>query len=271
MRLLVGRSLTLLNTIVPTRRVILLGASNLVRSFPTIVEIVRRTWSEPIEILVAMGHGRSYGRDSEVLGRKISGIFPCALWRDLQNRAPLPTMALITDIGNDFLYGVTPERLFEWVAGCLDRLGDAGAATTIARLPIESLERLGERRFQFFRRLLFPRSKITLFDALQFARAMNEELNKAGDTRKISVISASAKWYGFDPIHIRRRDARVAWPEMLSGWRTGSESIAPVVAPLLTTAYLATLSPLEYSRFGFARRCAQPAARFFDGTTISLY
>jgi hypothetical protein len=218
-----------------------------------------------------MGHGRSYGRDSEVLGRKISGIFPCALWRDLQNRAPLPTTALITDIGNDFLYGVTPERLLEWVEGCLDRLHDAGATTTIVRLPIESLEGLGERRFRLFRRMLFPCSNLTLVDAMQFARAMNEELNKAGDARKISVISASAKWYGFDPIHIRRRHERVAWPELLSGWRTASESIAPVTAPWLTTAYLATLAPLEYSRFGFARRRAQPAACFFDGTTISLY
>ncbi len=180
-------------------------------------------------------------------------------------------MALITDIGNDFLYGVTPERLFEWVAGCLDRLGDAGAVTTIVRIPMESLETLGARRFQLFRRMLFPGSELTLVDALQFARAMNEELNKAGDGQKISVISASAKWYGFDPIHIRRRDERVAWPEMLSGWRSANKSIAPVVSPLLTTAYLATLAPLEYSRFGFARRCAQPAAHFFDGTTISLY
>jgi hypothetical protein len=248
-----------------------LGASNLVRAFPTIVETVRRTWREPIEILVAMGHGRSYGRDSVVFGRKISGIFPCALWRDLQTRAPLPTTALITDIGNDFLYGVRPERLCEWVEGCLDRLRDAGATTTVVRLPIESLERLGERRFHLFRRMLFSRSNLTLVEALQFARAMNEELSKAGDARKISVISASAKWYGFDPIHIRRRHERVAWPELLSGWRTGSEPIAPVVAPLLMTAYLATLAPLEYSRIGFARGCAQPAARFFDGTTISLY
>src|SRR5882724_9649210 len=111
---------THLNPVTPTRRVILLGASNLTRSFPRVIETVRRTWREPIEIMVAMGHGRSYGQDSVVLGRKISGIFPCALWRDLQNRAPLPTTALITDIGNDFLYGVTPDRLFEWVEGCFD-------------------------------------------------------------------------------------------------------------------------------------------------------
>lgn len=243
----------------------------MVRGFPTIVETVRRMWREPIEIMVAMGHGRSYGQDSVVLGRKISGIFPCALWRDLQNRASLPTTALITDIGNDFLYGVTPDRLLEWVEECLDRLSEAGAVTSVTQLPIGSLERLGERRFQLFRRMLFPRSRLTLAEALQLARAMNEQLTSVGSLRKVSVISVSPKWYGFDPIHIKRRVERVAWPEILSGWCAATGSFAPIRSGMLMTAYLAALAPAEHSRFGFSRRATQPAARFFDGTTISLY
>ncbi|HEX4414496.1 MAG TPA: hypothetical protein VH107_12770 [Lacipirellulaceae bacterium] len=260
-----------MNTIAPTRRVVLLGASNLVRGFPTIVETVRRTWREPIEIMVAMGHGRSYGQDSAVLGRKIPGIFPCALWRDLQIRAPLPTTALITDIGNDFLYGVTPDRLLAWVEECLDRLGEAGALASVTQLPIGSLESLGERRFQLFRRMLFPRSNLTLAEALQHARATNERLTLVGSVRKVPVISVSPKWYGLDPIHIKRRVQRIAWPELLSGWRATSEPFTPVHAGMLMTAYLAVVAPAEYSRFGFSRRAAQPTAQFFDGTTISLY
>src|SRR5262245_13820468 len=103
---------------IPTRRVILLGASNLVRSISSVVETARRIWREPIEIMAAIGHGRSYGRDSVVLGRKISGIFPCALWKDLQNRPPLPTAALVTDVGNDLGYGVDVAEIISWVEGC---------------------------------------------------------------------------------------------------------------------------------------------------------
>src|SRR3954463_14296552 len=137
------------------RRVILLGASNVTRSFPTVVATARQTWSEPIEIMAAMGHGRSYGQDSWCFGRKIPGIFSCALWQDLQNRKPLPTAALVTDIGNDMLYGISSDQLLDWVERCLDRLVEAGAATILTQMPIESIERLGERRFQFFRRLFF--------------------------------------------------------------------------------------------------------------------
>jgi FixJ family two-component response regulator len=66
-----------------------------VRSLSTVIETARLTWREPVEIMAAIGHGRSYGQNSVVFGRKISGIFPCALWQDLQNRPSLPTAALI--------------------------------------------------------------------------------------------------------------------------------------------------------------------------------
>lgn len=255
----------------PSRRVILLGASNVVRAFPTILATVRQFWSEPIEFMVAMGHGRSYWQHSAVLGRKIPGIFPCALWRDLQTREKLPTTALVTDIGNDFLYGATPERLLEGVERCLDQLAEAEAATIVTQLPAESIEGLGERRFQLFRRLLFPRSTITLADAKRNVREMNARLADLTNVRKLSVIPVSAKWYGFDPIHIRRRSERDAWPALLAGWRTSDEPFAAPRSSLLMIAYLASLAPLEWSRFGISRREAQPCGRFHDGTTISLY
>lgn len=255
----------------PTRRVILLGASNLTRSFPTVVATVRQTWSEPVEIMAAMGHGRSYGQDSSVLGRKFSGIFPCALWQDLQNRSKLPMAALVTDIGNDMLYGVSTDQLLEWVEGCLDRLTDVGASTIVTQLPAGSIDRLSERRFQFFRRILFARSKLTLADARVLVREINDRLTEVGQRRKIPVISASASWYGFDPIHVKRSVMRHAWPALLAAWHAMEEPLAITPSSLWMAAYLSGLEPCEYSRFGFRRRASQPNGRLNDGTTISIY
>jgi hypothetical protein len=255
----------------PARRVILLGASNLTRSFATVVAAARHTWGAPIEIMAAMGHGRSYGQDSSVLGRKISGIFPCALWQDLQNRPPLPTAALVTDIGNDLLYGVPPDRLLDWVEKCLDRLAEAGAATIVTQMPVGSVESLGEARFRFFRRILFPRSRLTLNDAKTLVRDLNDRLIGLGESRKISVIPVSAAWYGFDPIHLRRRILCDAWSTMLTQWRATTEPFTLSRPSLRSIAYLATLAPWERSLFGVRRRAAQPSGRLPDGTTISLY
>ncbi len=255
----------------PRRRVILLGASNLVRSLPTIVATAQRTWGEPVEIMAAMGHGRSFGEDSVVFGRKISGIFPCALWQDLQKRPALPTAALMTDIGNDLLYGVPPDRLLKWVADCLDRLAEVGATTVVTQMPIESVEGLREARFRFYRRLFFPRSPMSLGDAKALVRTFNERLVRLGESRKIPVIPVSLAWYGFDPIHLKRRVLRRAWPELLAAWHGAEKPVVVARPSLWTTAYLATLAPWERSLFGIRRRASQPSGRLNDGTTISLY
>jgi hypothetical protein len=255
----------------PTRRVILLGASNLTLSFPVIVETARRIWGEPVEIMAAMGHGRSYGQDSTVLGRKISGIFPCALWQDLRARPPLPTTALVTDVGNDLLYGVSVDQIVHWVSGCLDRLALAGATTVITELPLESVSRLNDARFHLFRRLLFPRSRHTLSDVLASARDLNSRLISLAESRNISVIPVSGAWYGFDPIHIKRRARRRAWATMLARWRAMEDAFAGERATLWTRAYLACLAPHERSFCGIRRRSAQPSGRLSDGSTISLY
>jgi hypothetical protein len=138
-------------------------------------------------------------------------------------------------------------------------------------LPAESIERLGERRFELYRRLLFAGSKLTLADARRLVREINERLIQISNLRKISVIPASNEWYGFDPIHIRRRSERAAWSKLLAAWREAHEPFSVLRSSPWMIAYLATLSPLEWSRFGIARRTPQPSGRFFDGTTISLY
>jgi hypothetical protein len=236
-----------------------------------VVATVRQTWSEPVEIMAAMGHGRSYGDDSWAFGRKFSGIFPCALWQDLQNRPPLPTAALVTDIGNDMLYGTSPDQMLDWVERCLDRLAEARATTIVTQMPVASIERLGERRFQFFRWLFFPRSKLTLADARVLVREINERLLAIGQKRKIPVIPASESWYGFDPIHLKWNLKRHAWPALLAAWRAIDAPFAFTPSSLWMAAYLAGLEPFDYSQFGFRRRAAQPNGRLNDGTTISIY
>ena len=93
---------------VPTgaaRRVVLLGASNLTKGIGTVVETACRTWGQPLEVHAALGHGRSYGRTTSLLGRQLPGILECGLWPALERTPGVPTAALVTDIGNDLLYG----------------------------------------------------------------------------------------------------------------------------------------------------------------------
>jgi hypothetical protein len=256
---------------IPRRRVILLGASNLVRSLSTVVETVRLVWQEPVEIMAAIGHGRSYGQNSQVLGRKISGIFPCALWQDLQNRPPLPTAALVTDIGNDLMYEVPVERLVEWVEGCLDRLATVDATTIVTQLPMGSVRRVTETQYRLFRALFFPRCSLNLSQVKSAATHLNDRLVELAGQRKIPAIPVSGAWYGFDPIHLKRSVEQTAWPAILSGWRSDVASVAAPRRSYRRAVYLHRLAPFERTIFGRVRRCRQPCGRLNDGTTVSLY
>ena len=112
-------------------RVVLLGASNLTRSFPQVVATARALAGEPIEVVAALGHGRSFGLRSRVLARSLPGIVGCGLWAALDGApARARTLALVTDVGNDIVYGVGVETIREWVETCVSRLEEHGRGSS---------------------------------------------------------------------------------------------------------------------------------------------
>src|SRR5262245_13017732 len=128
-------------------RAIFLGASNLTLGFATAVEAARSLLGGPLEVLAALGHGRSYGVESRVLLRALPAIEACGLWPELERRAAAPAYALITDVGNDIGYGFPAPAVAGWVERCLERLAAAGARVTITCLPEASLRAVGPVRF----------------------------------------------------------------------------------------------------------------------------
>jgi hypothetical protein len=91
-------------------RVVALGASNLTRGFHEVVSASRAAWGPDVQILAALGHGRSYGARSRLLTRRLPGILDSGLWPALEAMPAVPTRALVTDVGNDILYGYPPAQ-----------------------------------------------------------------------------------------------------------------------------------------------------------------
>jgi hypothetical protein len=160
----------------PVRRVVLLGASNLTRGISTVVETARLQAGGPIEVLAALGHGRSYGLESSVLGRALPGICGCGLWEALKKESAAPTVALVTDIGNDLLYGAAVSQIVDWVRRCLDRLQQADAQVVITLLPVANLDALTPVAFRLMRTMLFPASRLAPEDARRQAAQLNKRL-----------------------------------------------------------------------------------------------
>ena len=93
-----------------------------------------------------------------MLGRELPGITTCGLWDALAARPPARTAALVTDVGNDLLYGAPVAAILDWVAECLDRLAAQCADRADA---VAAVERRETHRLAVCRDAAFHFSKVS--------------------------------------------------------------------------------------------------------------
>jgi len=255
----------------PRPRVVVLGASNIARGISTVVETARQVLGGPIDLLAAFGHGRSYGVESRMFGRSLVGITRCGLWEALADEPPRPTWALLTDVGNDILYGARPELIASWVEQCLDRLKAVDARVVMTALPLENIEGVPERRVRLMRSVLFPRCRLAPSEILHRARELDQRLRELAAARGCELRFFRAAWYGVDPIHVKMCHWGSAWGEILADWAPAGKKTSPAEGSLRRWFYLRRLRPQHRRWLGIRQHCDQPSGRLRDGTSISLY
>ena len=204
----------------PLHRVVLLGASNLTRGISTVVRLAQMTFDGPLELLAALGHGRSYGLTSRVLIRELPAISNCGLWDVLQRGPSRPTSALSTAIGNDLFYGATVSEILAWVTSSIDRLAARDARIVMTLLPLDVADTISPWRFRLMRGMMFRNCTRELEELKAMGVELNERLGELAHRSGIHVVAQRAQWYGFDPIHIRMSQWPRAWREILRAWQT---------------------------------------------------
>ncbi|MCP5244465.1 MAG: hypothetical protein H6937_00250 [Burkholderiales bacterium] len=186
----------------PTNKIILLGASNLTLSLRMIILLMQQHCGSPSEVLVAAGHGRSYGQTSQVLVRELPGIVQCGLWRQLQPGKTDPVYAFLTDIGNDILYGFTPDQILQWVSWCIQQLQDKNARIVMTNLPLISIESLPESRFRLLCRLLFPSCQLSRNEIIARVKIVYQGLSEFAARHQLILYEPEPEWMGMDGIHV---------------------------------------------------------------------
>ena len=201
------------------KQLILIGASNVTIAFPRLVSGLAHAVGDPLQIWGIHGHGRSYGGWSRVLGRSLPGITDSRFWDAWQPAEDgVRPRAVLTDIGNDILYGHDSDRILEWVETCLERLQSLDADTVMTRLPLASLKSLSPIRFALARRILFPSCNLSLARISQQAHELDAGVIALADKYSIPLTKPEGNWYGIDPIHIRGRFMEPAWQKILGKW-----------------------------------------------------
>jgi len=253
------------------QRLVLLGASNLSMTFPMVIETARAMFARPLEIYVAMGFGRSYGQESKFFGKKFSGILHADLWTSLNDAQPLPTSAIIADVGNDLAYGVSVSTIVEWVDQTLNRLDAHRASTALNNVPLASLSAVGALRYSVLREVLFPSCRVPRREMLSRASQLSDALDEVANQRQMPVFSGDSAWYGLDPIHPRRASAGEIWLRMLSAVAP-SDAVAAWRRPSLRgERALRALQRRAWHSIGRSATGLKAVERLSDGTTVALF
>lgn len=248
-------------------RVVALGASNLTRGFQTVVSTARAAWGPGVEVLAALGHGRSYGARSRFVVRTLPGILECGLWRDMESRPPAPTRGLITDVGNDILYGFSAQQVLAWVEETLGRLRRFTADIVVTDLPLDSIRRLSKPAFLAFRSVLVPSCRLSLGEVLESAERVNDGLAELSVANGARFFHLKPEWYGLDPIHVRPSLWRPAWREILGAQSQTDEE----AGSRLESLRLYLMPPERRWLFGKEQITPQSGASLRSGGQVWLY
>ncbi|MBL8815713.1 MAG: hypothetical protein JNL58_06760 [Planctomyces sp.] len=251
---------------------ILLGASNLILGWNAVTTALQEAIRGPVDLYVACGMGRSYVNWSGFGFRRLPGIQTCGLWEELKAAPELSDgvipRVLITDIGNDLVYGRSPEVTLAAVVECVDRIQAWSPLSDIVvtGLPLESVWTLSSIRFRIARSLLFAGCTLSLKEIQSRAEQTQQLLSEIAGARGLTLASTQREWYGLDPIHVRRSLRLQAFRQYLSGWRIAARSDAT------HNLSISIVRPTAAERMLFGRTivCAQPSVEL-SGIRVSAY
>ncbi len=200
-------------------RTIILGASNVSLGFPIVCKLLHHYTDLPLEIYTACGHGRSYGQWSKFLFRGLPGILQCELWKMLEHQEKQKQAseynAVLTDIGNDLIYGIRVDVILQWIEDCMEQLQQYKARITVTELPVGALLKLSTLRYEMTRKIFFKGRSLCWDEMRDRILVLNEGLLNLSAQYNVNVIKPSDEWYGFDPIHIKKSSRLQAWNTIL--------------------------------------------------------
>jgi hypothetical protein len=200
------------------RAVVVLGASNVSRGLARLVASTRGRVAAPTDLFVAAGHGRAYGVSSRVGLRRLPSILASGLWRALDREHAEQPLGLMTDVGNELLYGLGVAAVARGVREAASRLADRGARIVITGLPLASIGRVGRVQYRLLRTLYVPGCLLSLAEIKDASRWLDDELRAIAADAGAMFLEQPGDWYGLDAIHVKRMRLDELWATVADAW-----------------------------------------------------
>jgi len=217
---------------------IFLGASNLARSFYGLKRCIRRCiFPRPASFVHAMGPGRGYVSRGGILNAIYSPILNCGILEAVRNKKikDQSVVALITDIGNDIMYGVSSEKIINGLQYLLNSLGEFKTNIFITLIPVDLENDISELHFHIIRQIYFPKSPVKYSQASNNIKAINKFILQSSN-KKITVINDMKQFCGIDKIHYSILKSQSAWSHVVGKL---TASLGTNISPKLKTSEIA--------------------------------
>ena len=192
---------------------ILLGASNLARASYGLMNCLTRCLSpRPVEFLHALGPGRAYITEGGILSAVYPPILNCGILNVAKDKSKSKRMivALVTDIGNDIMYGVSAEKIILGLKTLFNTMEEIGASVLTTTIPVDLEQDVGKFYFLILRRIFFRKSRVEYHEAASAVRTINQFI-KESENEKITVLKEMGPFCGVDKIHYRLSTSHRAW------------------------------------------------------------
>ena len=192
---------------------VLLGASNLARGYSALIRHIPRNISSS-EFLNALGPGRGYCARRGLLNFTYSPIGECGVMKSAKVYVErgFRMAVLLTDIGNDIMYGVPESSLIESLDTLIEKSLQMNAEVFLTSIHVDVSKDMGKTSFKLFKSIFYPNSPVTFDQADSAVKKLNHYLvEKSLQNERVHLVNGLGAFCGLDKIHYGLFKSHLAW------------------------------------------------------------
>jgi hypothetical protein len=192
---------------------VLLGASNLARGYSAFTHHISKNISA-VEFLNALGPGRGYCVRGGLFNFTYSSISACRVMESTKvfSECGFRIAVLLTDIGNDIMYGVPESSLIEHLDTLIEKSLQMNAEVFLTAIHVNVSEDMGKTLFKLLKSIFYPKSPVTYKKVDLAVKKLNHYLaNKSQQNARVHLVNGLGMFCGIDKIHYSLVKSHLAW------------------------------------------------------------
>lgn len=193
-----------------------MGASNLARGYSMLTHHISSCFGKnKTEFLNALGPGRGFCARGGMFNFTYPPIQDCRILAAAEKKSCDTRVVLITDIGNDLMYGVSADTLIESLNGLIDKALQWNAEIFLTSIHVNLKKDVSQTTFFILKSFFYPGSNITYEETDLFIIKVNGYLEqKAEKNERVHLISGLGSFAGLDKIHYSLLKTHSAWEKV---------------------------------------------------------